>query len=221
MKLEAEKGHGGGGKHDVLLSNDDIIAMVGNFFSLSSQSILMGIVIGLFCSRLLKDVNMDYDSTKQTMFMMLFAYLGYLIAEQCKLSGIISMFSSGLVLAHYAYWNINKKAKIGTEIAVNSIANICQSFLYIYLGLSAFTIEKENVKMDMVYVTLGSIFICRVFSVGVPLFLCYAFSGFTPLKLKWNEVCFVYFGGLIRGAVCFGLALTISSDSKKVLITTT
>ena len=68
---------------------------------------------------------MDYDSTKQTMFMMLFAYMGYLAAEACKLSGIISMFCSGLILAHYAYWNINKKAKIGTEIAVNSIANVC------------------------------------------------------------------------------------------------
>lgn len=226
MAIEADAGHGGGDhahdakSHDVLIGQKDILAMFFNFFSLSSQSIAMGIFIGLVCSYLLKNINMDYDSVKQTTFIMLFAYLAYLCAEQSKLSGIISMFVSGLALAHYAYWNINKKAKLGTEIAVNSIASICQSFLYIYLGLSAFTIKKENVKMDMVYVTLGAVLICRVFSVAVPIFLCWLASGCVPLKLKWNEWIFVYFGGLIRGAVCFGLALTISSKHKEVLITT-
>jgi len=41
------------------------------------------------------------------------------------------------------------------------------------------------------------------------------------LKLKWNEWAFVYFGGLIRGAVCFGLALTMTSDNRRILRTTT
>ena len=131
------------------------------------------------------------------------------------------MFTTGLVLAHYAYWNINARAKVGTEIAVNSIANICQSFLYIYLGLSAFSIEAEYVKPDMIYVTMGAILICRVFSVGVPIFLCWLCSGCQPLKLKWNEWVFVYFGGLIRGAVCFGLSLTMTSDNRRILRTTT
>lgn len=195
--------------------------MVGNFFSLSLLSVAYGTFIGLLASRLLRDINMDYDSVKEATFMMLFAYLGYLCAEQAKLSGIISMFTTGLVLAHYAYWNINTRAKVGTEIAVNSIANICQSFLYIYLGLSAFSIEAEYVKTDMVCVTMAAILICRLFSVGVPIFICYLCSGCKPLKLKWNEWVFVYFGGLIRGAVCFGLALTIPSDNRRVLRTTT
>jgi len=195
--------------------------MCGNFFSLSFQSVLMGIFVGLVASRLLRDVNMDYNSVQQTTLMMLFAYLGYLCAEAAALSGIISMFTTGLVLAHYAYWNINARAKVGTEIAVTSIANICQSFLYIYLGLSAFSIEAEYVKPDMIYVTMGAILICRVFSVGVPIFLCWLCSGCQPLKLKWNEWVFVYFGGLIRGAVCFGLSLTMTSDNRRILRTTT
>jgi len=77
------------------------------------------------------------------------------------------------------------------------------------LGLSAFTIEKENVKKNMVLLTMASIFICRVCSVGVPIFLCWLCSGCKPLRLKWNEWVFVYFGGLIRGAVCFALAMQI------------
>jgi len=72
----------------------------------------------------------------------------------------------------------------------------------------------------MVIVTMCAILICRLFSVGVPVFICWLCSGCKPLKLKWTEWVFVYFGGLIRGAICFGLTLTITSDNAKVIATT-
>jgi hypothetical protein len=75
------------------------------------------------------------------------------------------------------------------------------------MGLTAFSIRGEYVEMTMVYLTLASIFICRVFSVGIPVLLVYLCSGCKKLKLKWNEWVFVYFGGLIRGSICFGLSL--------------
>jgi NhaP-type Na+/H+ or K+/H+ antiporter len=117
------------------------------------------------------------------------------------------MFSCGLFMAHYAYWNISRKARNGTELAVCTISNINQSFLYIYMGLSAFSIDQQYVKQDMVIVTLIAIFVCRIFSVGIPILLVYLWSGCKPLQLKWNEWVFVYFGGLIRGAIAFGLSL--------------
>ena len=126
MKIEDTKSAAGHStEHEVNLSGGDILSMVGSFFTLSFASMAMGIVIGLICSRILRDINMNYDSVKETLVMMLFAYLGYQAAEACKLSGIISMFCTGLVLAHYAYWNINKRARIGTELAVTSIASLC------------------------------------------------------------------------------------------------
>jgi len=181
--------------------------MVGKFFSLSFESAGLGILVGLMVSWVTKSMNMDYDSTKQTVIMLLFAFFSFHIAEQLTLSGIISMFCCGLVMAHYCYWNISPKARLGTEVTITSIAKISQDFLYIYLGLSSFTIKAENVKMDFVYWTMGSILLCRVFSVGVPIFLCFLCSGCKPLKLNRNEWIFVYFGGLIRGAICFGLSL--------------
>lgn len=59
--------------------------------------------------------------------------------------------------------------------------------------------------------------ICRVFSVGVPLFLIYLCRGCKKLSLNWNEWIFIYFGGLIRGAIAFGLSLQITTDNRKVL----
>jgi len=73
------------------------------------------------------------------------------------------------------------------------------------MGLSSFSIESENVKMDMIKVTVAAIFICRIFSVGLPVLL--VTLGGKKSSLKFNEWLFVYFGGLIRGAIAFGLSL--------------
>ena len=54
------------------------------------------------------------------------------------------------------------------------------------MGLSAFTIELENVKFDFVKVTLASVFICRIFSVSVPILLIYFCTGMKPTALKMN-----------------------------------
>lgn len=89
------------------------------------------------------------------------------------------------------------------------------------MGLSSFSIEKEFVKQDMVIVTLSAIFICRIFSVGIPVLLVYVTNGFKPSSLKLNQWIFVYFGGLIRGAIAFGLSLQMTTDSSRVLKTTT
>ena len=110
---------------EITIGGPQIAKMVGEFFELSFFSIGMGALVGLFCSYLLKKVNLNYDPTKEVTLMLLFAYVAYLLAEQSHLSGIISMFSSGLFMAHYAYWNISKKARTGTELAVTSAAGIC------------------------------------------------------------------------------------------------
>ena len=127
------------------------------------------------------------------------------------------MFSCGLFLAHYAWFNISDASRKGSEIIVNTSSGICQSFLYIYIGLSAFSIEEEFVRQRFTIAVLVSVLICRIFSVGVPLFLVYLSTGCKKLSLKWNEWIFIYFGGLIRGAIAFGLSLQITTDNHRTL----
>jgi len=191
--------------------------MVFDFFSLSFKSITLGALFGLSCSYLLKKVNLNHDPIKECTLILMTAYLSYLCAEQSSLSGIISMFSCGLFLAHYAWYNISDASRKGSEIIVNTTSGICQSFLYIYIGLTAFSIEKDFVRARFTTAVLVSVLICRVFSVGVPLFLVYLCTGCKKLSLKWNEWVFIYFGGLIRGAIAFGLSLQITTDNHRVL----
>lgn len=120
--------------------------MVWDFIKLSSLSILVGSSFGFICALFLKCIDMRKMPVREFTFLMMFAYGSYLLAEALKLSGIISMFSCGLIMAHYCFWNMSRQAQRGTEMAVTSIATISQSFLYIYLGMTAFTIESVNVN---------------------------------------------------------------------------
>lgn len=99
--------------------------MIFDFFSLSIKSITMGALFGLFCSYILNKVNLNYDPVKECTLIIMTAYLSYLCAEQSSLSGIISMFSCGLFLAHYAWYNISAASRKGSEIIVNTSSSIC------------------------------------------------------------------------------------------------
>lgn len=90
------------------------------------------------------------------------------------------------------------------------------------MGLTSFSIEQENVKTDFIVCTLISIFVCRIFSVGIPVLLVYLSNpGLNPKsKLKWNEWTFAYFGGLIRGAIAFGLSIQMTTPNAGILKTT-
>lgn len=88
------------------------------------------------------------------------------------------------------------------------------------MGMTAFSIEKENLKPDFIKITMISIFVCRLFSVAVPVLLIKLCTGCKPSALSWNQWVFVYFGGLIRGAICFGLSLQFESPNRRILRTT-
>ena len=83
--------------------------MVGSFFYLSFMSILVGAFVGLTSAFILKHFNMGTDPVKETMAMLAFAYLSYLLSDQCQFSPIISMFSCGLFMSHYTYLNVSHK----------------------------------------------------------------------------------------------------------------
>ena len=219
-KAHAQKDENGNMKH-LEINGNQIFQMVINFFALSFQSMLMGMIVGLTCSMVLKNFNMNQDPIKESTIVLMFAYLSYLIAEQCAFSGIISMFVCGLCMAHYAYYNISCKAQKGLDVTVATVANIAQTFIYIYLGLSLFSIEPEYVNKNFIMVTLASILICRVFTVGVPLLLIYLSTGMKPLALRWNQWVFVYLGGLIRGAIAFALSCKVDAIHSRLLRTTT
>ena len=95
------------------------------------------------------------------------AYLSYLISENIEFSGIITLFSCGFTMAHYAYFNMSRVAQKGSKIAVQLVADMSESFLYVYLGLSAFSINWNFVMPKLILIVLIATIIGRILSVVI------------------------------------------------------
>lgn len=63
------------------------------------------------------------------------AYLSYLVAEVAGFSGIMSLFFTGVCHAHYCFYNVSEESRATTTNAFNTMAFLCETFVFTYLGL--------------------------------------------------------------------------------------
>ena len=117
--------------------------MLLTFIYLALSSLVLGVFFGLLASYILKKINMNENPIRECMVILTSGYLAYLMAESVKFSGIMTIFSCGFTMAHYAYYNVSSEAQKGSIIAVEVVSQLAESFLYIYLGICAYSINTE------------------------------------------------------------------------------
>jgi len=89
--------------------------IIGNFFKIAILSILIGLGCGLLCSLLLKYAHFLKSSVIfEISIIFFFGYLSYVICQNIELSGILSLLICGIVMAHYAFYNISITSKLAT-----------------------------------------------------------------------------------------------------------
>ena len=63
------------------------------------------------------------------------AYLAYLLSETLALSGIVTLFFTGICHAHYTYYSVSKEAAITLKRLFEFAAFLSEMFVFAYLGL--------------------------------------------------------------------------------------
>lgn len=82
--------------------------IIGNFLLLGVASIGIGLVFGLIGSYIFKRMRfLTVSAVKETLLIFSFGYMAYAIGELAHMSGIISLLTSGVVMAHYAWYNLS------------------------------------------------------------------------------------------------------------------
>jgi len=67
--------------------------------------------------------------------MILCPWICYLIAEGTELSGIVAILTNGIVLNYYATPNISVASRKVTKIAVDTIAYVTETMVFLFLGI--------------------------------------------------------------------------------------
>ena len=70
--------------------------------------------------------------------------------------GIVSLLFCGITLKHYAYHNMSRRTRLGTKYIFQVLAQMSENFIFIYLGLSLFTMTELVFKPTIIVITTVS-----------------------------------------------------------------
>mmetsp|Transcript_19543 Transcript_19543/g.26409 ORF Transcript_19543/g.26409 Transcript_19543/m.26409 type:complete len:136 (+) Transcript_19543:980-1387(+) len=104
------------------------------------------------------------------------------------------------------------------------LGQLAEAFVFSYLGLTFFSYTSFEWSLELIVVEFCVILIGRFLAtfglIGL-LKLC-RYEKSNPKRITCKELLFIWYAGLIRGAIAFGLVLRIDSDvsNRSVIVTT-
>ena len=121
-----------------------LLDIIKDFVVLAAGSIGIGIFFGFLASLTLKKLRfITVSAIKETLLIFSFGYLTYSIGELAHMSGIISLLTSGITMAHYAWYNLSPQGKHLSSASFQVIGFALEAFVFAYLGLSFFSYFEE------------------------------------------------------------------------------
>ncbi|KAJ7978050.1 Sodium/hydrogen exchanger [Quillaja saponaria] len=186
----------------------------GNFLYLFLTSTLLGVLTGLISAYIIKKLYIGRHSTdREVALMMLMAYLSYMLAELCYLSGILTVFFCGIVMSHYTWHNVTESSRITTKHAFATLSFVAEIFIFLYVGMDALDIEKWRFVSDspgtsvaVSSVLLALVLVGRAAFVFPLSFLSNLTKKSPDLKISIRQQVIIWWAGLMRGAVSIALA---------------
>lgn len=191
-----------------------------DFLYLLFMSVMAGVGFGLVITFLLKTCySFKKYPVKETSLMILTAYLSYQTSEILKLSGIISLFVCGIVMAHYTFHNLSDESQKGTVLAFDTVGYLAEALVFAYLGLTVFWIDTKEFNVGFIIAVTIVLFAARLVSVFL-LPLIFRIMR-RPFTLNSKELKIIWYSGLIRGAIAFALSFHIDTPNKNLIVATT
>lgn len=192
------------------------VHVLGDFLYLFASSTALGVTAGLLTAYVLRGVYFGKHShVREIALMMLMAYLSYMLAELLNLSGILTVFFCGVLMSHYAWYNVTDISRITTRHVFATMSFIAEAFIFLYVGMDALDIEKWRMNKLSFGKSMG------VYSTTMFLILLGRAAFVFPLSMLSNHMnrradrsfsitfkhqIVIWWAGLMRGAVSIALA---------------
>ncbi|KAK1391890.1 Sodium/hydrogen exchanger [Heracleum sosnowskyi] len=187
-----------------------------DFLYLFFTSTCLGVAAGLLAALILKGLYFGkHSSVREVALMMLMAYLSYMLAELLDLSGILTVFFSGVIMSHYAWHNVTESSRITTRHVFATMSFIAETFIFLYVGMDALDMEKWKMSVLSFWTSIG------IYSILIFLILVGRAAFVFPLSMLSNFMnrraqstssitahhqTVIWWAGLMRGAVSIALA---------------
>lgn len=86
---------------------------------------------------------LTHSSVTETMIIFIIALMTYYLSEALELSGMISLLTAGITMAHYTWYNLSPQGKTISSVAVSIFGAAAESIVFAYIGLCVFTYAQD------------------------------------------------------------------------------
>ena len=206
-------------------SGSAVLEISVDFFLLFFRSLLCGFIVAVLSSLLLKKCRaLTKSPVVECAMIFSFAYVAYVVAELWHFSGIITLLTCSVMMANYTWYNLSPQGKQSSVVIFKFLGFLAECFVFSYLGLTFFSYQSYNWSTELIVCELLVIIIGRgMGTFGLFSFLkLFGYEKDNPKKITWRELGFIWYAGLIRGAIAFGLVLRIDKTmaNRGVIVTT-
>ncbi|GAM29359.1 hypothetical protein SAMD00019534_125350 [Acytostelium subglobosum LB1] len=173
------------------------------FIGSSIGSLVLGVAVALTLSLLLKWLNINRYPAIESLFVFIFAYISYLLADALNFSGILSAFFCGIAFQKYGYNSLSNDSKHNTTQMLRMGAFVCETITFIYIGL-ALPLHSFAFSYSFFLWSILFLIATRALAVFPILGLLNKFR-FSAIPMP---IQFVVFLSGLRGAVSFSLSMS-------------
>ncbi|XP_071755086.1 sodium/hydrogen exchanger 8 [Centroberyx gerrardi] len=197
---------------------ETFVQALGYFLKMFFGSAALGTLTGLISALFLKHFDLRNTPSLEFGMMIIFAYLPYGLAEGIKLSGIMSILFSGIVMSHYTHHNLSPVTQILMQQTLRTVAFMCETCVFAFLGLSIFSFP-HNFEISFVIWCIVLVLLGRAVNIFP---LSFLLNFFRDHKITPKMMFIMWFSGL-RGAIPYALSLHLGLEpiEKRQLIGTT
>lgn len=119
-------------------------------------SIIIGLLFGLISALIFKHFrSLTHSPVTEAVLLFIFAFMSYAISEAAEYSGIISLLTAGITMAHYTWYNLSPQGKTISSVTFSILGAGAEAFVFAFVGLCVFYyIGRE--EGDGAYVWSGS-----------------------------------------------------------------
>jgi CPA1 family monovalent cation:H+ antiporter len=200
----------------ILLGGDLSWTKIGiDFVVITCGGMIVGAAIGAIASKLTEFFD---DHLLETTLTVLVAYGSYILAEQLRVSSVISVLVAGFVMGNFGS---RRSMSATTRLAVDSFweyaAFIAESLVFLLIGMQ---IKFPLVVKYLPFIGAGIVAILLARIVIVYALIPFASEKKLPIPFSWRHLLF--WGGL-RGSLCMAMALSLPSNfpEREMLVVTT
>lgn len=189
-----------------------IPSVLVNFLTLVSVSVGIGLVFGLLASCMTKYMRfISHSAISESALFFAIALVSYYVGELLHMSAIVALLTTSIMLSHYAFYNLSPQGKHVTSVTFQTLGYMCEATVFAYVGIIfPQELTERPWCWKFVLVEFAVVIIGRFMAIFIAYFVFECCPGRPENKLTCNQLSFIAYAALIRGAIAFGLSQEIS-----------